>query len=56
MNTDRFVIGDDTWARISGQVPGKASDRGVTGAAFPVVNGKYKSRFHSLSFNVSWDF
>jgi len=32
MNTDRFVISDDTWARISSQVPGKASDRGVTGA------------------------
>ncbi len=32
MNTDRFVISDDTWARIAPQVPGKASDRGVTGA------------------------
>ena len=32
MNTDRFVIGDNTWARIAQQVPGKASDRGVTGA------------------------
>ncbi len=32
MNTDRFVIGDDTWARIAPQVPGKASDCGVTGA------------------------
>jgi transposase len=31
MNTDRFVISDDTWARISEQVPGKVSDRGVTG-------------------------
>ena len=32
MNTDRFVIGDDTWERIAQQVPGKASARGGTGA------------------------
>jgi hypothetical protein len=31
MNADRFVINDTTWARISAHVPGKVSDRGVTG-------------------------
>ncbi len=29
MNTDRFVIGDDSWARIAQQILGKASDRDV---------------------------
>jgi long-chain fatty acid transport protein len=32
------------------------SNRQVTGAAVPLVNGKYKSRFHSVSLNVTWDF
>ncbi len=32
MNTDRFVIGDEIWEQIAPQVPGKASDRGVTGS------------------------
>jgi len=30
MNTDRFVIVDEVWARIAPQLPGKASDCGVT--------------------------
>jgi transposase len=30
MNSERFVIGDAMWERIAPQLPGKASDRGVT--------------------------
>ncbi len=30
MDVSRFVISDAMWQRISGQLPGKASDRGVT--------------------------
>ena len=30
MNSDRFVIGDEVWERISPHLPGKATDCGVT--------------------------
>jgi transposase len=30
MNSERFVIGDAMWERIAPQLPGKASDCGVT--------------------------
>ena len=30
MNTERFVMSDEVWARIAPHLPGKASDVGVT--------------------------
>ena len=32
MNTDRLVIGNEVWEKISPHLPGKATDRGVTAA------------------------
>ncbi|MDP6068761.1 MAG: transposase, partial [Alphaproteobacteria bacterium] len=32
MNTDRLVIGDEVWEKISPHLPGKVTDRGVTAA------------------------
>ncbi|MEJ6777989.1 MAG: hypothetical protein QNK86_00800, partial [Akkermansiaceae bacterium] len=32
------------------------SDRNVTGAIDPLVNGRYKSRFHSLSASARYEF
>ena len=30
VDRDRFVVDDETWARVAALLPGKASDRGVT--------------------------
>jgi len=30
VDRDRFVVDDETWAKIEGLLPGKATDRGVT--------------------------
>jgi hypothetical protein len=32
MNTERLVIGDDVWEKISPHLPGKVTDCGVTAA------------------------
>lgn len=32
MNTERFVLGDEVWEKISPHLPGKATDCGVTAA------------------------
>ena len=30
VDRDRFVVNDETWAKVAALLPGKASDRGVT--------------------------
>ncbi len=30
VNRDRFVVGDETWAKVEALLPGKATDSGVT--------------------------
>ena len=30
MNTERFVLGDEVWEKVSPHLPGKATDCGVT--------------------------
>ncbi len=32
MNTERFVLGDEVWKKVSPHLPGKATDCGVTAA------------------------
>ena len=32
MNTERFVLGDEVWEKVSPHLPGKATDCGVTAA------------------------
>jgi len=33
VDRDRFVVGDETWAKLSALLPGKASDHGVPSGA-----------------------